>query len=338
MKLKQTPFLMVDGADTQAASPSPGTPPNGILRNALEGAQRLASSAAEATTDAMKQTQEALKRGGVWTGEALQGAATGALRLADGTAEAAGEAVRQTQETLKRGVAWTGEALQSTVESAQRLADGAAEATANATRQAFGVWQRQSNDSQEAAAIETDKKKQLLNLIDELEKRPYDRLRLLGDIGIGTFGALAGGAAAGTLAMAAGATSIPVITMAASAFGLSVVAATPVGWVIGAGAAGATTAYGISRLIHGGGKSEARMEHLRQSYAKQVKEMEARERQAEVTEDDKTQFIVSMRALIEQNRLPADTARRLMAAVESGKMPISRAYGHLEALAGKVQQ
>jgi hypothetical protein len=236
------------------------------------------------------------------------------------------------------------------VECAQRLADGAAEATANATRQAFGAWQRQSNDSQEAAAIETDKKTQLLSLIDELEKRPYDRLRLLGDVGIGATGALAGGAAASilttTTVVAVNTASIPLVTAAASLFGKTIVGgaiavtttATPVGWVIGAGVAGAAAAYGISRLIHGGGKSEARMEHLRQSYAKQVKDMEARERQAEVTEDDKTRFIVSMRALIEQNRLSADSARRLMAAVESGKMPISHAYGHLEALAGEGQQ
>ncbi|MDR0578427.1 MAG: hypothetical protein LBI87_13080 [Candidatus Accumulibacter sp.] len=268
-----------------------------------------------------------------WAGETLQNTIEGAQRLAGSAADAAGVAANQAQEAAARGKAWAGETLQNTIEGAQRLASSAAETAAAARRRVLDLWQRQSGDPQEAAAIETDKKAQLLRLIDELEKNPRDRLRLLGDSGIVAVGALAGGAAAGTLATAAGATSIPLFTTAASTFGITLVGATPAGWVIGAGIAGAAAAYGVSRLILDGGRNEARMERLRHIYAKQVKEMEAREHQAEITEDDKMQFIVSMRALIERNRLPADTARRLMAAVESGKMPVSRAYRHLEKLA-----
>jgi hypothetical protein len=235
------------------------------------------------------------------------------------------------REALGRGKARMGKALRD----AQRLAGSVAEKATATAHHAFDVWQRRSDDPEEMAVIDTDKKTRLLRLIDELKKNPHDRLRLLGDVGITAAGALAGGAAAGKLAAAVGAVSIPVITSAASSLGISAVAATPVGWVVGAGAAGAATAYGISRLIHDGGKNEARMEQLRQDYEKQVKEMETRERQALMTEVDKTQFIVSMRPLIEQNRLSADSALRLMAAVESGKMPISRACRHLAALAGE---
>ncbi|MDR2092502.1 MAG: hypothetical protein LBP58_04195 [Azoarcus sp.] len=296
------------------------------LQSTLEGAQRLASSAADTASGTTRQTQAMLKSGAAWAGEALQSVVDDAQRLACGAADIVDDAAKQTRKTLKRGATWTGEALQDAAKDAQRLADRAVETVAAAKRHVSDLWQRQSSNPEEAATIETDKKARLIQLIDELEKHPRDRLRLLGDIGISTTGALAGSAAASIL------TTTTAVTIGAVAITTTT---TPVGWVIGAGVAGAAAAYGISRLIHGGGKSEARMEQLRRNYAKQVRKMEARERQAEVTEDDKTRFIVSMRTLVEQNRLSADSARRLMAAVESGKMPVSRAYRHLESLAGE---
>jgi hypothetical protein len=210
----------------------------------------------------------------------------------------------------------------------QETADSSPGLTAlsdKAPHDALARWQRRSDDPEEAAEIENDKKAELLHLVNELEKHPSDRLRLLGDAGITAVGA----AACGTAAMTLGASSL--VTVA----GISLfTVAAPIGLVIGAGVAGAAVFYGISRLIHDGGKREAQMERLRQDYEKRVKEMEQAERRARVTEDDRTRFIVSMRPLIEQGRIPADTARRLIAAVESGKMPLSHAYEHLAALAG----
>jgi len=51
-------------------------------------------------------------------------------------------------------------------------------------------------------------KEQLVRMIDELEKNPDDKARILGDIGITVFGVVSGAAAAGTLASVVGATSI----------------------------------------------------------------------------------------------------------------------------------
>ena len=65
-------------------------------------------------------------------------------------------------------------------------------------------------------------KKQLLKVIDDLQMNPNDRVRILGDLGIGVIGAGHGAAAAGTVAAIAGATSIPVLTTAASWVGLSI--------------------------------------------------------------------------------------------------------------------
>jgi hypothetical protein len=62
-------------------------------------------------------------------------------------------------------------------------------------------------------------KEQLLKMIDQLQKNPDDKVRLLGDTGITIVGAGLGAAAAGTVASAVGATSIFGLTTAASWFG-----------------------------------------------------------------------------------------------------------------------
>ena len=76
-------------------------------------------------------------------------------------------------------------------------------------------------------------------MIDELEKKPHDRVRVLGDLGITVVGAGLGWAASGTGASLAGATAAPAaVGTVAGWLGLSVAAVTPVGWIIGATAAG----------------------------------------------------------------------------------------------------
>jgi hypothetical protein len=74
-------------------------------------------------------------------------------------------------------------------------------------------------------------KEQLLKMIDELNKNPNDKIRILGDIGITLVGAGLGATAAGTLAGLFGVTSISGLTTAASWLGWIIVATTPVGWV-----------------------------------------------------------------------------------------------------------
>ena len=180
-------------------------------------------------------------------------------------------------------------------------------------------------------------KQQLIKMIDELEKRPNDRVRILGDAGVSLVGAGLGAAAAGTLASAAGATSIAGVTTVASWLGITAVAATPVGWIIGAAAAGGAVAYGISRLIHGGGLSEGRKKELLLKYREDAKAIEAKEQAGSITDQDKTRFIVSIRELIEKNAIAPEKAKALIEFVENGRIPISQAFTLIQGLLTEKQ-
>lgn len=169
-------------------------------------------------------------------------------------------------------------------------------------------------------------KAQLLKVIDELRKHPEDRVRILGDAGITAMGLGLGAAAAGTVATIAGATSIPFLTTAASWVGVTAVAATPVGWVLGAAIAGGLAAYGISRLVHNGAISEGRKGELLQAYQDRLAEVLRRERADEVGAPDRNKFIVSLRELVEKDVIDPAHAFRLIEAIEKGAMPLSQAY------------
>lgn len=169
-------------------------------------------------------------------------------------------------------------------------------------------------------------KKQLLKVIYDLEASPSDRVRILGDVGITSVGIGLGAAAAGTVATIAGATAIPVVTTAASWLGVTAVAATPVGWVVGAALAGGALAYGVSRLIRDGSLSEGRKRELLQVYRERLQEMQRREQVQEITALDRNRFITSLREVIDKDAISPQRAFQLIDAVERGAMPLSQAY------------
>lgn len=169
-------------------------------------------------------------------------------------------------------------------------------------------------------------KKQLLKVIEDLEAAPSDRVRILGDVGITSVGLGLGAAAAGTVATLAGATAIPVVTTAASWLGVSAVAATPVGWVVGAALAGGAMVYGVSRLIRDGGLSEGRKRELLQLYRDRLLEMQRSEQAQEVNAPDRNRFITSLREVIEKDAISPQKAFQLIDAVERGAIPLSQAY------------
>lgn len=180
--------------------------------------------------------------------------------------------------------------------------------------------------SEKVSSTKKITKKQLIKVIDDLKKRPNDRIRILGDVGISVVGAGLGAAAASTVAGALGITSIAGVTTVASWVGVTAVSATPIGWVIGAAAVGAGAAYGVSRIIHGGGLSEGRKSELLQQYKQEIRNMEAKENAESITQEDKDSFIFSLKELIAKDAIKPDEAKALIEYVENGIIPISEAF------------
>ena len=169
-------------------------------------------------------------------------------------------------------------------------------------------------------------KKQLLKAIDELHKKPNDRVRILGDIGVTGIGIGLGAAAAGTVAAVAGATAIPALTTAASWIGITAVATTPIGWLAGVAIGGGALAYGVSRLIYGGGISEGRKKELSTLYKERLREIKQKEQCDKIGVIERNQFIEALRELIDKDAITPPKAFALIDNVENGRMEISEAY------------
>ncbi|MBD1907244.1 hypothetical protein NDI37_08325 [Funiculus sociatus GB2-A5] len=161
-------------------------------------------------------------------------------------------------------------------------------------------------------------KEQLIKVIEQLEKNPNDRSGILGDVGVTALGA----AGAGVAAAFFGATTayIPIIGVTLA------VAAAPVTLVAGAAVAGGAAVYGVSRLIKDGGFNEGKRKQLLNEYKEKLREVEAKERQSNFDEHDKTRFYSFLKEPLKHNLISPDDAQQLMQAVEKGHIPLSEAY------------
>lgn len=175
-------------------------------------------------------------------------------------------------------------------------------------------------------------KRQLLKAIDDLQKNPNDRVRILGDIGITGIGIGLGLAGAGTVAAVAGVTTIPALTTAASWIGITAVASTPVGWLAGAAIGGGALAYGVSRLIRGGGISEGRKQELSIVYRERLREIQYKEQCEQIGVVERNQFIEALRELIDKDAITPQKAFTLIENVENGRIKVSEAYSLVSAI------
>ena len=174
---------------------------------------------------------------------------------------------------------------------------------------------------------QTFTKEKLIGTIEKLEENPNDRVGVLADVGVTAIGV----AGAGVVAAALGTTtaSIPLIT---AVTGIGIVAAAPAALVAGAAVAGGAALFGISRLIKDGGFNEGKRKQLLNEYKEKLNEIEAKDRQSNLNQEDKTEFYSFLKEPLKNDLISADDAHQLMQAVENGYIPLDEAYklvGHV---------
>jgi hypothetical protein len=164
-------------------------------------------------------------------------------------------------------------------------------------------------------------KEQLLKMIEELAKNPDDKVGILADVGIATLGAAGAGVAAAFFGTTTA--SIPIIT---AITGIGMVVAAPISLVAGAAVAGGAAMYGMSRLIKDGGFHDGKRKQFLNEYKDRLKEIEAKERQSELSEFDKTKFHLFLKEPLQNNLISPDDAYQLIQSVENGHISLGEAY------------
>jgi uncharacterized membrane protein YjjP (DUF1212 family) len=164
-------------------------------------------------------------------------------------------------------------------------------------------------------------KKELLDAIDQLEKNPNDRRKILGELGVAGMGAAGAGAAAAFFGTSVA--SIPVFT---AITGFGVVVAAPVALVAGAAVAGGAAAYGLAKVASGGAYDEGKREEIKRKLKERLREIQNEERKSKLTKDNKNSFIIFLKEPLKQNLITAEQAQELIELVENGQMSLEEVY------------
>jgi hypothetical protein len=159
----------------------------------------------------------------------------------------------------------------------------------------------------------TPNKEQILKAIEKLEKNPHDKIGILSDIGIGVVGAAGAGYAASLL----GASAL--------FFGLVPVAA-PIAVVAGGAALGGLALVGIKKMLFDGTFDEGKKAEMLKQLKENLRQVEAKERASKLGDSDKNQFYVLLKDPVELELISPKDAQDLIAAVESGQVPLQEAY------------
>lgn len=176
-------------------------------------------------------------------------------------------------------------------------------------------------------------KAKLLGLIDDLKNNPNDKLRILGDAGIVSMVIVVGTPTAAS-AVIHGVTSLFGLSAAAHLFGWMAaigIGGSPLALIVGCASLLGLLAFAITRLVYGGGLAEGRKAELLEKYRSDVKIMEAKEESGSITDMDRTQFILSLRELINKDAIPINDAFKMIELVEQGRIPLSQASSMIQA-------
>ena len=171
-----------------------------------------------------------------------------------------------------------------------------------------------------------------LQIPDErkLKNMNRDRIQTVTKIAATAGGAAAGAAAAPTAAGIAGATTIPIVTKVAAVVGLKILAATPVGWVVGGVLVGGLAVRGVLKLIENGAEAEA--ERAAHEQAKRKKsEQDARIKRAAAVSGERFRSLEKcVQEAVSSGRCQRDQASRLLREVRQGSVSFGDANRLLE--------
>ncbi|MFN6513183.1 MAG: hypothetical protein RMY29_001610 [Nostoc sp. CreGUA01] len=171
-------------------------------------------------------------------------------------------------------------------------------------------------------------KEDMLKAIEQLENNPGDRLTFLTDIGAIGVGAVGAGAAA----LAFGGTTASIL------FGLvTIPVAAPVSIVAGAAVLGGAAIFGAKRFLIDRTYHEGKREEMLRQLRDQLQEIEAKERQFDISEKDKTQLYSFLKEPLKLDLISAEDAQKIIELVETGKMSISDAYKAVGEIVSEVR-
>lgn len=165
-------------------------------------------------------------------------------------------------------------------------------------------------------------KEEILDLISKLKENPNAKYRILADLGI----ASAGAASAGAVAAIAGASVVPLGWGLTAITGFGMVVSAPVGLIAGAALAGGAATYGITQAVRFKARQQGKREQMLQQLDEILRDMDYAETKAQVTEKDKTEFILFLEEPIKLNLIASNDASDLIQLVENGQISLFEAY------------
>ena len=144
-------------------------------------------------------------------------------------------------------------------------------------------------------------------------------------------GAVAGASAAGVVAAAAGATTIFGSTTLGAVLGGTLVAATPVGWIIGTAAVAGAAGYGIARMIRSGSKQDQVRKDIVDRLSQRLALVQAKSGEQTALDD----LRIAMPVALEAGLIAEEQAKRMITLVEKGSLSASIALARLQGVVEK---
>ena len=188
--------------------------------------------------------------------------------------------------------------------------------------------------------MEDKRKDELINALKSIKESPEDRIGIIGKVGITGLGVAGGVAGAGAVAGIFGASTIFGSSTIGAVFGGTLVAATPVGWVLGVAALGGAAAYGISTLIDSGGEMNERKKQNIKEIEAEIIRLDKEQHSSSATENDKISKLAEMYEILVTNGILEDekVIETILTGIHNGDIDIDSAFENAKSMMELIEQ